>query len=99
MKVHVQAQGYDVWYSVYGETSTDESRRYNTKSKVDQCSSTKNLWKRLHNLYSKKYASQEEEDDENKVDSQVEDYDNDDEEEAIVDMETKLTNTLCDLNK
>lgn len=33
------------------------------KAKVDQCSSTKRLWKKPHVLYSKKHIGQDENDD------------------------------------
>ena len=33
------------------------------KSEFDQCSSVKSFWKKLHDLYSKKHASQDEDDD------------------------------------
>lgn len=105
MKVYLKAQGCDVWRSIMsGDTSTDESRRYTTKamnfilsalanpikSKVDQCSTTKILWKRLHNLYSKNDVDQDD-DDPNQAKSQVE---GDEEEEVELDMEKVLTGAL-----
>lgn len=109
MKVHLQAQGYDVWHSIVaGDTSIDESRRYNTKTmnvilgalpefvkaKVDQFLSAKNLWKKLHDLYSSKHAGQAEDDDDDCDLDKV-----DEEEEAIVDMKAELISALCHLNK
>lgn len=71
-KVSLQAHG--VWESIVsGDTSTDEAKRYNSnamyvilnvlpnsvKAKVGQCSKTKDLWEKLHNLYSAKKSSQD----------------------------------------
>jgi len=71
------------------------------KAKVDQCSSAKSLWKKLHNIYSRKHADQEEDDhdhDSSKGDYQVEGSDND-EEEAFMELERELINALSDLRK
>jgi len=70
MEVTLQAHG--VWESIVSrDTSTDESKRWNlkamnvilnvlpnsVKTKVGQCS-TKALWEKRHNLYSRKKLSQ-----------------------------------------
>ena len=73
METYLGALGYDVCdYVVSGNTSTNELRRYNSKSmnvilnvlpnylkeNFGQCSTTKILWEWLHNLHSKKHAGQ-----------------------------------------
>lgn len=62
------------------------------KSKFCHCSTTKIIWKRIHNLYSKNHL--DDDDDPNQVDSQAE---GDEEEEAEVDMEKVLTSAFIDL--
>ena len=72
MEVHLQAHG--VWESVvFGDTSTEKSKMYNSKTinvilnvfpnsvktKVGQCSIAKALWEKLHNLYSTKKSCQD----------------------------------------
>ena len=72
MEVSLQAHG--VWESiVFGDTSTDEAKRYNSKAmnvilnvlpksvktKVGQCSTAKALREKLHNLYSTKQSGQD----------------------------------------
>ena len=64
------------------------------KSKIDQCSSAKRLWKKLHNFCSKTNVGQDED---NNDDCDLDEVD--EEEEAVVDMEEKLIITLCDLKK
>jgi len=71
MEVHSQAHG--VWESiVYIDTTTDEVKRYNSKAmnvilnvlpnfvktKVGQCSTVKDLWEKIYNLYSTKQLRQ-----------------------------------------
>jgi hypothetical protein len=77
MKVFLEAQGYDVWYSVVTgytaskkplKTATKKELKRNNKIamdaildglpdsvkvKVGQCSSAKEIWDKLHNIYSK----------------------------------------------
>lgn len=75
--MYLEALGYDVCHSiVFGITSTDKPRRYNSiamsfilsglpdsvKSNVGQRSSAKHLWEKLQNLYVKKHAGQDEDD-------------------------------------
>jgi len=72
MEVRLQAHG--LWESiVYGDTSTDKAKRYNSKAmnvnlnvlpnfvktKVCQCSTTKALLEKIHNLYSTKQSNQD----------------------------------------
>jgi hypothetical protein len=75
MKTFLQAQGYDIWYSVVTgyngskkpKTATKKELKKNNKitmdfimeglpdsvkDKVGKCSSAKELWDKLHNIYS-----------------------------------------------
>jgi hypothetical protein len=75
MKTFLEAQGYDIWYSVVTgynatkkeKTATKKELKKNNKiamdfiweglpdpvrEKVGKCSSTKELWDKLHNIYS-----------------------------------------------
>ena len=64
MEVHLQAHG--VWKSMVSrDSSTNKVKRYNSKAmnvilnvfpnfvktKVGQCSTTKDIWEKLHNIY------------------------------------------------
>lgn len=69
---------------------------------MDPCSLAKYFWEKLQSLYLKKHAGKVEDGDadrdSNREYTQVKEYD-DEEEEAKVDVEGELINTLSDLNK
>lgn len=123
MESYLGAFGYYVWDSVIsGNISTNESRRYNikennvilsalldfVKTKVGQCSSAKNIWEKLQNIYLKKHVDQgEDEYDDHDLDralfmgldTQNNESNDDEEEEVEVDMEGELVSALSDLKQ